>query len=119
MEKNNSSERGITLSFGQTTSNAVISKVILLVLLGGVIGHFQSKNALRQLEKADKISIEKCSEEVCINEVSEYKDLLASDTDYANPVFAIPAMAIGLLIVFGLYELVAILIGLMVKKIIR
>lgn len=120
MEQNIDPKQEITLKLGHTVAKAVISKVILLLVFGSLVGYFMSKDAVRKIEKADKISIEVCSQEVCIDEVLMYKKMLSAySEEHANLTFAIPMGTLSMLIMFGFYELLAILIGLVVRKIIK
>ncbi|MGB3693101.1 MAG: hypothetical protein WA865_02975 [Spirulinaceae cyanobacterium] len=119
MEQDDGSGRGTTLKLEQTTSSAVISKIILLILLGCAAGYFMSQDVASRLKRSEAISLEKCSQEACLDEVIEYKNILDSDQEFTNPVFAIPVMSLSLLILFGTYGLLALLIGLVVRKIIK
>ncbi|MEM6434781.1 MAG: hypothetical protein AAF773_13160, partial [Cyanobacteria bacterium P01_D01_bin.115] len=67
-EPRDSNEREITLKLGYTAVSAIIAKIIVIVLLGGVAGYFMAKDAARQLEKANEISLGTCSEEICLEE---------------------------------------------------
>ncbi|MEQ8542044.1 MAG: hypothetical protein RIB93_31880 [Coleofasciculus sp. D1-CHI-01] len=119
MDQNNSSESVISLKF-ETTRLAVISKIIVLILWGGVFGYVFSKEAVRDLEQAEAISIEKCSKEICIEEVLAYKESLSDNSNKlaVKPAYAIPLMTVSFSILFGSYELLALIIRLVLKKII-
>lgn len=77
-----------------------------------------AKDAARQVEKADEISLGTCSEEVCFEEVQAYKELLDASSDMVNPGFTIPIMMLAMFMMFGFYEVMAWLIGLAVRKVI-
>ncbi|GEM_PF-2955403 len=119
MDQNNSSEIILSLKF-ETTRLAVISKIIVLILLGGIFGYFMSKEAVRDLEQAEAISIEKCSKEICIEEVLAYKESLSDNSNKlaVKPAYAIPLMTVTFSIIFGSYELLSLIIRLVMKKII-
>ncbi|EDX76449.1 hypothetical protein MC7420_4705 [Coleofasciculus chthonoplastes PCC 7420] len=119
MDQNNASEIIISLKF-ETTRLAVISKIIALIVLGGVFGYILSKEAVRDLEQAETISLEKCSKEICIEEVLAYKESLSNDSNKqaSKPAYTIPLMTVSASILFGGYELLALIIRLVIKKII-
>ena len=119
MAQNNSSDSVISLKF-ETTRLAVTSKIILLILLGSVFGYFMSKEAVRDLEQAEAISLDKCSQEICIEEVLAYKESLSDNSNKlaVKPAYAIPLMTVSVSILFGSYELLALIIRLVLKKII-
>lgn len=118
MEQKNDSGMEINFKLSQKTSHTIIFKIVLLLLIGGVWGYFESKDAIKKLEIHERISVEKCSKQACIDEVLAYKEIVESGTYFANPSFAILSMTIGMAILFGAYELLAMLIGFAVKKII-
>lgn len=119
MDQNNSSKSVISLRL-EANRLAVISKIIVLILLGGVFGYVISKEAAMDLEQAEAISIEKCSKELCLEEVLAYKESLSDDSNKlaVKPAYAIPLMTVSVSILFGSYELLALIIRLVIKKII-
>jgi len=119
MDQNNYSDSVINLKF-EATRLAVISKIIVLIVLGGVFGYFMSKEAARDLEQAEAISIEKCSQEICIEEVLAYKESFSGNSNKlaVKPAYAIPLMTVSVSILFGSYELLALIIRLVIKKMI-
>ncbi|NJN73773.1 MAG: hypothetical protein HC799_13665 [Limnothrix sp. RL_2_0] len=118
MSENHPAKLDLTLKLGHKTKTAIISKTIVLAALSIVCGIFFSKEAETNVQKVAAISLEQCAQEACIEEVSAYKSLLSAEQGSTNIAVNIPVMFLAVSILFGFYELLAMLMGLVVRKIV-
>ncbi|NJK36586.1 MAG: hypothetical protein HC835_03980 [Oscillatoriales cyanobacterium RM2_1_1] len=109
----------ITLTLQKSTRNAIVAKLILLFIMGSGFGYLMSKDALRNYEKSQQISLEKCAETLCVEEISQYKTALAADQNFRTVPSGMALMIAGLIILAGAYEFSALLLRLILEKIIN
>ena len=121
MSDNSGPREGITVHVCKTTKINILSKAVVIIIVGVSFGHFYARSMSGKVEKSNSISVEKCAREACLDEVLEYKKILSSDSDipYDNPLVPALVFTISVLFMAGTYELFALLISFMLKKVLK
>lgn len=114
-EKNQTgSEESVTFSIKRSSRNAFLAKVIILLSLSLLGGHFLAQHNFQQYEQGRALTQEKYMEGY-----DQYQSKLLSAKQYDNPLMTTFVMLMVLSFFIGSYELTALIVGLLIGKVIR
>ncbi len=108
------SDENLSLVIKKSSRNVFIAKVIILLSLSLLGGYFFAQDGARKYEKGRKLTQEKYLEKF-----DDYKGTLLNAKQYDNPALATFVMLIVVSFLIGSYELMALIIGLIIGKLIR
>ena len=106
-------DKRVTITIPRSTRNIAVGKILALLISGCVFGYWFSLRSEAEFKKGQKLTLK----EYTANYEQYKADLLSpGPIPMAGGIFA---MIFVLSILFGLYELVGFLLGLMIGKIIN
>lgn len=107
-------EKGFTLTISRSARNGAIAKILILMAFALLAGHFYARDAAREYE----LGLERIQTGE-VERTRAYEAELSAHQRNSNLVFASFIMLLGLGIFFGAYELLALLVGFLIGKVIR
>lgn len=103
----------VTVVLKKPTRNKVIAKVLILIVLSGVGGYVFARDGAQKYEKGRELTREKYLERY-----EQYKGTLLNAKQYDNLPLATVCMLMVVAFLFGSYELIALMIGFIIGKLI-
>jgi hypothetical protein len=105
-------DKHLIVQIPTSTKNKLIGKILVILISGGLFGYWYSVDSAAQFAKGKQLTLEQYTANF-----DQYKAKLLSSRPVAPPL-GILAMLIVLAVFFGLYELLSLLLGLTIGKII-
>lgn len=104
-------DKRLTVTIPTSTRNKLIGKVLVILISSGIFGYWFTLDSAAQFEKGKQLTLEQYTENF-----PQYKAKLMANgrMPMAGGIFA---MLIVLAALFGLYELLGLLVGLTIGKI--
>lgn len=108
-------EETITITMKKLARNALLAKLIVVIGLTALFSHYWIKEASRDYEEGKKLT-----PQIYLEKYEEQKGKLLQSGRYAqNQAITITAAFIVMAILVGSYELMVLVIGLLIGKLIR
>lgn len=108
------SEETITFTVKRSTRSRFIAKLFLILGLTSFSSYFTVQSSIQEYKKGQELT-----EERYLADYNEYKTELLNAKNSTNPVSSIFVMFIAISFMIGSYELMALMIGLIIEKLIR
>jgi len=109
------SEEKLTFTIRTSTKNRIMAKLIIFLFLTGCFNYFFSQQAAKEYEKGKELTVQEYLENF-----DEYKSDLIASKNYTNQpalTFFVSLIVVSFLI--GSYELMALIIGFIIGKLIK
>ncbi len=109
-----SSDNNITIGIKSSVRNQLIARTIIVIILSSALGIFFAKDANEKYQKGSELTQEKY-----LKNFDRYKNSLMSGNAPTHPAMAILVSLMMISFLIGSYELAALAISLMIRKVFK